>query len=79
LYYLILWVAGQGQTLGFRIMEIKVIRDDGKRISYPLAYLRFISSVFSVAFFMMGFFYILYNKENKTWHDYVCRTSVIED
>jgi len=79
LYYLILWVAGAGQTLGYRMLNIKLIRDDKKPISYPLAYLRFIASLFSAFFLMLGFFYILYNKQNKTWHDYICHTSVVTD
>lgn len=79
IYYLILWVAGGGQTIGFRILKLKVIRDNKKNLNYPLAILRFATSIFSTLFLFLGFFYILFNKKCKTWHDYICQTSVIKE
>lgn len=79
LYYLILWVAGNGQTIGYRILGLKLIRDNGEKITYPIALLRFLAAISSFIFLFLGFFYSLYNKKRKTWHDYVCHTSVIRE
>lgn len=68
-----------GQTVGKRIMKIKVICEDPKReLTLGLAMRReFVGKLAAAMAFMCGFAMILWDKENRAWYDKHFSTRVI--
>jgi len=76
-YYIFMIATQDGQTLGKRLMGIRVIRQDGHKIDYSTAILRFIGSLISAAVFGFGYLAALFNNQKLTWHDRIAKTYVI--
>jgi uncharacterized RDD family membrane protein YckC len=68
LFYGWFWTHG-GQTLGLKAWKIKVISDNGNMISWRQAFIRFIVSIMSWGFLGLGFVWVLFDKEHRSWHD----------
>lgn len=71
---------GRGQTLGMKLVGIKLCKTDG---TYPIGYLggfvRYIGMCISGAIFYLGFLWILVNKNKQGWHDIISDTYVVKD
>lgn len=69
---------GNGQTLGMKVVKIKLIGTDG---TYPVGYikgfLRWIGMVISNLIFNLGYLWILIDKNRQGWHDGIAGTYVI--
>ncbi|MBL1263293.1 RDD family protein [Methylomicrobium sp. RS1] len=72
------WTHG-GQTLGMRAWKIKVLTACGKPINWRQAALRFFSALFSWLIFGIGFWWILFDKQKRSWHDHLSDTAVYFD
>lgn len=66
----------RGQTLGYMYAEIKLIKNDGQKVGFLLAFFRFLLFCFSMSL-LFGFFVPFINKNRKTFHDLITQTSVI--
>jgi len=62
------WTHG-GQTLGMKTWKMKLQRNNGDAVTWPLAFIRFITAVFSWSAAGLGFFWSLFNPQKRTWHD----------
>ena len=70
------WVR-DGQTLGMLAWRVQVVRSaDGGRISWNQALLRYLAALLSWIPFGLGFWWALYDKDKKTWHDRLSRTEL---
>lgn len=58
-----------GQTLGMQVWGIRIQNADGSAISLWQALLRFIVSIASWLCLGLGFFWILWDKQKRSWHD----------
>jgi uncharacterized RDD family membrane protein YckC len=58
-----------GQTLGMQVWGIRVQNADGTAISLMQALLRFIVAIVSWLCAGLGFFWCLFDKQRRTWHD----------
>lgn len=58
-----------GQTPGKRLMNIRVIKEDGSPIGDGDAIIRVLVSWISGAVFLIGFIWALFDQRNQTWHD----------
>lgn len=67
----------KGQTFGYMYAEIKLIRNDGKRVGFLLAFFRFLLFCFSMSL-LFGFIFPLLNKNRKTFHDLIAKTDVMQ-
>lgn len=65
-------------TFGKLFMGLKVVDDDSKRITFQRACLRSLYRLLSMILFGYGYFYLL-RKGNRTWHDMLSGTFVIDD
>jgi uncharacterized RDD family membrane protein YckC len=82
---LIVWTAGYhvfftvttGQTIGKRLMGLRVVRTDGRRISATRALVRTVGYLFSAVIFFLGFIWILIDDRRQAWHDKLAATYVI--
>lgn len=70
------WTHG-GQTLGLQAWKIKVIAENGQEIGWKFALLRFLCAIFSWMACGLGFFWILIDKENRSWHDRLSKSRLI--
>jgi len=75
LFFAWFWTHG-GQTLGMRAWKIKVLTYDRDPISWRQAALRFVSALVSWAFFGLGFWWILVDKQKRGWHDHLSKTAL---
>jgi len=58
-----------GQTLGMQVWGIRVQNQDGSAISLNQALLRFVVAIASWLCLGLGFFWMLWDKQQRTWHD----------
>ena len=83
-YYLItqyffvwFWVNNEG-TLGMKTWKIKIVSEDGNKISYIEAIIRFNAAIFSFIFFGLGFLMCFLRKDKKCLHDFISKTVLIK-
>ncbi len=72
------WRVG-GQTIGMRAWRIRVIRDNGERLRWRDAALRYLVAIVSWAALGLGFAWSLVDRERRTWHDIASHTRLIRD
>jgi len=78
LFYAWFWTHG-GQTLGLRAWKIKVLTFDLKPINWKQALFRFAGAILSWGVFGLGFFWILIDKNHRSWHDNLSKTALFFD
>lgn len=78
LFYAWFWTHG-GQTLGLRAWKIKALTFDLKPVSWKQALLRFTAAILSWGLFGLGFFWILIDKNHRSWHDNLSKTALFFD
>ncbi len=76
-YYIYLWVNMNGQTVGKRAMKIKIIREDGKPLTYQDAVLRYLGYIVSTIPLLLGYFWIIWDSKKQGWHDKIAKTYVV--
>lgn len=62
------WTHG-GQTLGMKTWKMKLQQNNGHAVTWPLAFIRFITAVISWSAAGLGFFWSLFSPQRRTWHD----------
>ena len=72
-YFIVSWSRG-GQTIGMRAWKLRVVRADGRSVRWPLALLRFIVALVSLAPLGAGFWWALVDAQKRTWHDMAANT-----
>jgi len=77
-FYAWFWTHG-GQTLGLRAWKIKVLTFDHAPISWQQALLRFIAAILSWFALGLGFWWILIDKNHRSWHDTLSKTALFFD
>ncbi|MEO6726514.1 MAG: RDD family protein [Blastocatellia bacterium] len=76
------WIYGYvrfGQSFGKRFIGLRLIRVDGQPVDYKTATVRLIGSLLSVLVFGYGFLRILWDDEQRGWHDMLAGTMVVKD
>ncbi|MCS7180331.1 MAG: RDD family protein [bacterium] len=84
IFYEIFLVGKFGATLGKMIMGIKIVDENGNKISYGTAFIReiLIKVVFYFLIFFiagLGYLWALWDKKKQTWHDKIAKTIVIKE
>jgi uncharacterized RDD family membrane protein YckC len=75
-YYI--WFHGTiGQTLGKRLLGLRVIRISGEKMTLGIAFLRWVGSLVSGIFFFLGFLWIAFDGRKQGWHDKIAETLVV--
>lgn len=77
-YFVYFWVKKDGQTLGNKLMAIRVVREDKRQISIGTGFIRFIGYYVSFVILYLGFLWVLWDKKKQAWHDKIARTLVIK-
>ena len=74
-FFVWFWVNNEG-TLGMKTWKIKISCDNGERISYKKAIIRFNIAIISILFFGLGFLISLFRKDKKCLHDIISKTNL---
>ena len=78
LYFCYFWSAqGGGQTLGMRVLNIKVVRTDGSSLTILQAFIRYIGLVVSIICLFIGVIWAAFDANKQGWHDKIAGTYVI--
>jgi uncharacterized RDD family membrane protein YckC len=77
-YYTYFEGSPSGQTFGKRVMNIRVIdQNTGGSIGYGRAAIRWVMRIVSGLACLIGYFWMLWDKEKQTWHDKVAQSYVV--
>jgi len=66
-----------GQTLGMASWRLKVMREDGGRLTWTDTVLRLAAAALSLLPLGLGFLWILFDRDRRAWHDRLSRTRVV--
>lgn len=77
-YFVFFWVHEKGQTLGHRLLALRVVREDGKPIDIGTAVIRYIGYIISSAILMLGFLWVAWDPKKQGWHDKIAKTFVVK-
>jgi uncharacterized RDD family membrane protein YckC len=78
LFYFTYFHGTIGQTVGKRIMGLKVLRLTGEPLNLGVAFLRWIGYIISGMIFYLGFLWIAFDRRKQGWHDKIAGTCVIK-
>ncbi len=71
------WTHG-GQTLGMRSWRLRLVGAGRAGASWRQALVRFVCACFSWLVFGAGFFWLLVDPDQLTWHDRLSRTRIVD-
>ncbi len=70
--------ADRGQTLGQMVLGIRVLGlDNGASIGYGRALVRWLVSIVSAFVILLGYLWMLWDKEKQCWHDKAANDVVV--
>jgi uncharacterized RDD family membrane protein YckC len=76
-YETILISQWDGQTLGKRAMGLKVVSVRGGKVDVVTAFIRSLCRILS-SIFLLGYLWMLWDKNSQTWHDKIAGTYVVK-
>ena len=76
-YFAAMESSRSGATIGKRAMKLRVLSDDGNRLTFARASLRYFGKIVSYIPLMLGFVMALFTKRNQTLHDLIAGTIVV--
>jgi len=78
-YYGFLEGGPAGQTIGKRVMNIRVVRADGTgtELGWGSALIRHVCRILSAIPCGLGYFWMLWDADRMTWHDKLSQTVVV--
>lgn len=77
-YFIFFWINQNGQTLGKKLLAIRVVREDGRAMDISTAILRYIGYLISSFVLSLGFLWIGWDKRKQGWHDKIAKTFVVK-
>jgi len=78
IYYTALEGSQRGQTVGKMAVGIRVISyADGGPIGYGRAFIRWLGRILSSIVILLGYFWMLWDRERQTWHDKLANSVVV--
>ncbi|MBX9764005.1 MAG: RDD family protein [Pseudomonadaceae bacterium] len=66
-----------GQTLGMQVWGLRIQNKDGTAITLWQAMLRFLVAIGSWLLLGLGYFWVIWDKEKRTWHDMYSESQVV--
>jgi uncharacterized RDD family membrane protein YckC len=77
-YFCYFWSAqGEGQTLGMRVFNLKVVRTDGSALTITQALIRYVGLFLSFICFAIGVIWVAFDADKQGWHDKIAGTYVV--
>jgi uncharacterized RDD family membrane protein YckC len=79
LIYFTFYHGKYGATPGKRLLGLRILNEQGAVPGYPVALLRTFASLASEIYLFVGHLVAVFNRRNKTLHDFIARTVVVKD
>lgn len=76
IYHLAFW-SWQQTTLGGLILGLRLVRTDGRPITFSVALVRLLGSFFSALVLGLGFFWAGWSADKQSWHDKIAGTVIV--
>ena len=77
-YFCYFWSSnGGGQTLGMRVLDLKVVRTDGSALTLTQALIRYVGLFVSFLVFAIGVIWVAFDANKQGWHDKIAGTYVV--
>lgn len=77
-FYFTLFHGSTGQTIGKKIMGLKVVPVADSMMTYKKAFIRYIGYIISEIPLFLGFLWIVFDKDKQGWHDKIAGTFVVK-
>ena len=78
-YSMYFWSSyGHGQTIGNRIMKIRVVKTDGSELSLTDSFIRYVGLVLSFICIFIGVIWVAFDANKQGWHDKIASTYVVK-
>jgi uncharacterized RDD family membrane protein YckC len=80
-YYVYFWSNSSpwpGQTLGNKLLKIRVIRTDGSGLEISQALIRYVGLFISVVVLFIGVIWAAFDPNKQGWHDKIAGTYVVK-
>ena len=78
LYFAMFWIYG-GKTLGMSSWKLRIVSQDGNRITFIQTTIRFLSNIITISLAGIPLFFRRINKNNRSLSDLLSKTSIISD
>jgi uncharacterized RDD family membrane protein YckC len=75
-YFAGMWT-WRGTTVGGIVLNLRVVRYDGKPMNFAVALVRALAAAFSIIVFFLGFLWIAWSQDKQGWHDKIAGTVVV--
>lgn len=76
--YFIYFYGTSGQTLGKKMLRIKVVSTNGTPLTYKKGLLRIIGYIIASIPIYIGFIWMLFDKDKQNWEDKIANTYVVK-
>ena len=77
-YFCYFWSSnGGGQTLGMRVLDLKVVRTDGSALTLTQALIRYVGLFVSFLVLAIGVIWVAFDPNKQGWHDKIAGTYVV--
>ena len=70
------WIKN-GQTLGMQAWRLRIDKLEGGRLSLGQALIRILMAAVSAACFGLGYLWILFDRDKRSWHDICSKSRVV--
>jgi uncharacterized RDD family membrane protein YckC len=80
-YYVYFWSSASpwpGQTIGSKLLNLRVVRTDGSNLDIGQALIRYVGFVISGICLGIGFIWAAFDPNKQGWHDKIAGTYVIK-
>ena len=78
LYFAMFWIYG-GKTLGMSSWKLRIVSQDGNRITLIQTIIRFLTNIITISFAGIPLFFRRINKNNRSLSDLLSKTSITSD
>jgi len=81
IYYVYFWSSNSpwpGQTVGNKLLNIRVVKTDGSDLSIVVALIRYVGLVVSILVIFIGVIWAAFDPNKQGWHDKIAGTYVVK-
>ena len=81
IYFTYFWSASSlwpGQTVGDKLLNLRVIKTDGTDLTIVQAFIRYVGLVVSILVIFIGVIWVAFDPNKQGWHDKIAGTYVIK-
>lgn len=76
-YFVAFWTYNGGQTVGMRLLGLRVVKLDGTPVTLGTAIVRWIGLVISFLVILLGVIWVGFDAKKQGWHDKLAGTVVV--